>query len=49
MGCGLWCGGRWLLSIDPARPVQTLVMDLLPPAMSDRWDLPERNTLLIAV
>lgn len=34
------------LSIDPARPVQTLVMDLLPPAMSDRWDLPERNTLL---
>lgn len=34
------------LSIDPARPVQTLTMDLLPPAMSDRWDLPERNTLL---
>lgn len=34
------------LSIDPARPVQTLVMDLLPPSMSDRWDLPERNTLL---
>lgn len=34
------------LSIDPARPVQTLVMDLLPPAMSDRWDLSERNTLL---
>ncbi len=34
------------LAIDPARPVQTLVMDLLPPAMSDRWDLPARNTLL---
>ncbi|RRN04683.1 phage tail protein [Bibersteinia trehalosi] len=34
------------LTIDPARPVQTLVMDLLPPEMSERWDLPERNTLL---
>lgn len=34
------------LSIDPARPLQTLVMDLLPPKMSDRWDLPARNTLL---
>lgn len=34
------------LSIDPARPVQTLVMNLLPPAMSDRWDVPARNTLL---
>lgn len=34
------------LSIDPARPVQTLTLDLLPPAMSDRWDLPARNTLL---
>ena len=34
------------LAIDPARPVQTLVMDMLPPAMSDRWDLPARNTLL---
>ncbi|HDR1810473.1 TPA: phage tail sheath subtilisin-like domain-containing protein [Pasteurella multocida] len=34
------------LSIDPARPVQTLVLDLLPPLMSERWDLPARNTLL---
>ena len=34
------------LAIDPARPVQTLVMDLLPPAMSDRWDYTARNTLL---
>lgn len=34
------------LSIDPARPVQTLTLDLLPPTMSERWDLPARNTLL---
>lgn len=34
------------LSIDPARPVQTLELNLLPPAMSERWDLQARNTLL---
>lgn len=34
------------LSIDPARPVQTLVLDLLPPSMSERWDLSARNILL---
>lgn len=42
-----WCAvAAGSLSIDPARPVQTLVMNLLPPAMSDRWDVPARNTLL---
>lgn len=35
------------LSIDPARPLQTLDLPgLLPPAKSDRWDLPENNLLL---
>ncbi|KGQ29179.1 phage tail sheath subtilisin-like domain-containing protein [Gallibacterium anatis] len=34
------------LSIDPARPVQTLELNLLPPSMSERWDLQARNTLL---
>jgi phage tail sheath gpL-like len=35
------------LSIDPARPLQTLVLPgLLPPNKSDRWDLPENNLLL---
>lgn len=35
------------LSIDPARPLQTLQLPgLLPPSISDRWDLKERNLLL---
>ncbi|ATG74442.1 phage tail protein [Zobellella denitrificans] len=35
------------LGIDPARPLQTLpLIGLLPPAIADRWDLPERNLLL---
>ncbi|MGR6980809.1 phage tail sheath C-terminal domain-containing protein [Testudinibacter sp. P27/CKL/0425] len=38
----------YYLAIDPARPLQTLVLDMLPPAMSDRWDLPDRNTLLFS-
>lgn len=39
--------GSQSLSIDPARPLQTLVLpSILPPAKSDRWDLPENNLLL---
>lgn len=39
--------GSQSLSIDPARPLQTLVLPgILPPAKSDRWDLPENNLLL---
>ncbi|TNH04522.1 phage tail protein [Testudinibacter sp. TR-2022] len=38
----------YYLAIDPARPLQTLVLNMLPPAMSDRWDLPDRNTLLFS-
>ena len=38
----------YYLAIDPARPLQTLVLKMLPPAMSDRWDLPDRNTLLFS-
>ncbi|WP_036769167.1 phage tail sheath subtilisin-like domain-containing protein [Photorhabdus australis] len=35
------------LSIDPARPLQTLQLPgILPPAASDRWALNERNLLL---
>lgn len=35
------------LSIDPARPLQTLRLPgILPPALADRWDQPERNLLL---
>ena len=35
------------LSIDPARPLQTLVLPgLLPPEKSVRWDTPENNLLL---
>ncbi|SDH88648.1 phage tail sheath subtilisin-like domain-containing protein [Roseospirillum parvum] len=35
------------LQIDPARPLQTLVLDgLLPPAVEERFDLTERNLLL---
>lgn len=35
------------LSIDPARPLQTLPLTgLLPPAIKDRWTLEERNLLL---
>ncbi len=35
------------LSIDPARPVQTLTLPgVLPPAIQDRWSNTERNTLL---
>lgn len=35
------------LSIDPARPLQTLELpSCLPPAVKDRWDDPERNLLL---
>ncbi|HDR1429744.1 TPA: phage tail sheath subtilisin-like domain-containing protein [Pasteurella multocida] len=34
------------LAIDPARPLQTLPLDLLPPKTSDRWEYNERNVLL---
>lgn len=34
------------LNTDPAMPLQTLVMDLLPPAKSVQWDWTARNTLL---
>ena len=35
------------LSVDPARPLQTLVLDgILPPAEADRWTQAERNLLL---
>ncbi|SHG64680.1 Mu-like prophage tail sheath protein gpL [Pantoea sesami] len=35
------------LAIDPARPLQTLVLSgLKPPARALRWDVPERNLLL---
>lgn len=35
------------LGIDPARPLQTLVLpSILPPAKDIRWDLTERNLLL---
>ncbi|MDH4319873.1 MAG: phage tail sheath subtilisin-like domain-containing protein [Desulfobulbaceae bacterium] len=35
------------LAIDPARPLQTLVLDgVLPPAIEDRWTMEERNLLL---
>jgi phage tail sheath gpL-like len=34
----------YYLAIDPARPLQTLVLKgILPPAKSDLWDLTERN------
>ncbi|EBU8551964.1 phage tail protein [Salmonella enterica subsp. enterica serovar Telelkebir] len=37
----------YYLAIDPARPLQTLVMTgILPPDKSVRWDMPERNLLL---
>lgn len=37
----------YYLDIDPARPLQTLVLDgLLPPAKEDRWSMTERNLLL---
>ncbi|MFA0173229.1 phage tail sheath subtilisin-like domain-containing protein, partial [Vibrio splendidus] len=33
--------------IDPARPLQTLVLtSLLPPAKTAQWDMTERNLLL---
>lgn len=34
------------LAIDPARPLQTLPLNLLPPKTSARWKLEERNLLL---
>lgn len=35
------------LGIDPARPLQTLVLPgILPPALKDRWTMEERNLLL---
>lgn len=35
------------LAIDPARPLQTLVLTgIKPPARAVRWDMPERNLLL---
>jgi phage tail sheath gpL-like len=35
------------LSIDPARPLQTLALTgILPPAQGDRWTMEERNLLL---
>lgn len=35
------------LSIDPARPVQTLpLVGMLAPSVEDRWNMSERNTLL---
>ncbi|POT25321.1 phage tail protein [Citrobacter freundii] len=37
----------YYLAIDPARPLQTLVLKgILPPARKIRWDMPERNLLL---
>ncbi|HAM3731050.1 TPA: phage tail protein, partial [Escherichia coli] len=37
----------YYLAIDPARPLQTLVLTgILPPARNVRWDMPERNLLL---
>ncbi len=37
----------YYLAIDPARPLQTLVIrGMLPPAKTDRWDMTERNLLL---
>lgn len=37
----------YYLAIDPARPLQTLVLPgILPPAKEVRWDMPERNLLL---
>jgi phage tail sheath gpL-like len=37
----------YYLNLDPARPLQTLVLPgLKPPAPSDRWDMFERNLLL---
>ncbi|HAS3653701.1 TPA: phage tail protein [Vibrio cholerae] len=44
-----YCGqASYSLAIDPARPLQTLVLKgILPPAKSDRWpQLPDRNLLL---
>ncbi|MGL4830772.1 MAG: phage tail sheath subtilisin-like domain-containing protein [Vibrio sp.] len=40
--------GSYYLAIDPARPLQTLVLKgILPPAKEDRWpQFPERNNLL---
>lgn len=40
--------GSYYLAIDPARPLQTIVLrDILPPAKADRWpQFPERNLLL---
>lgn len=59
MGCGLSPTAPWIwasvncaigcasLSIDPARPLQNLVLpNLLPPAVGDRLDFPTRNLLL---
>nr|WP_282705234.1 phage tail sheath C-terminal domain-containing protein [Escherichia coli] len=38
---------RITFAIDPARPLQTLVLTgILPPARNVRWDMPERNLLL---
>lgn len=35
------------LAIDPARPLQTLILSgIKPPARGIRWDMPERNLLL---
>lgn len=48
----LWCSSVCAiaaasLSIDPARPLQTLTLPgLMPPAMSDRFTWAERNSLL---
>lgn len=37
----------YYLAIDPARPLQTLVLPgILPPAKEVRWDMQERNLLL---
>lgn len=39
--------GAYYLTIDPARPLQTLTLPgLLPPAIADRFTLQERNILL---
>lgn len=39
--------GSYSLAIDPARPLQTLVLTgILPPAKNARWDAAERNLLL---
>lgn len=46
-GAAYCAQASYSLGIDPARPLQTLVLrGLLPPAKNDQWDNTERNLLL---